>query len=62
MLDSSKQMNPQVSLVSSFILQLFGSKTLSDYYKQVLLLEHLLGDLHSHFGRHWRVNYYSSCS
>ena len=24
MLDSSKQMNPQVSLVSSFILQLFG--------------------------------------
>ena len=25
-LDSSKQMNPQVSLVSSFILQLFGSK------------------------------------
>ena len=25
-LDGSKQMNPQVSLVSSFILQLFGSK------------------------------------
>ena len=25
-LDSSKQMNSQVSLVSSFILQLFGSK------------------------------------
>ena len=35
-LDSSKQMNPQVSLVSSFILQLFGSKdsltTINKFY------------------------------
>ena len=32
------------------------------YYKWVLQLGNLHDDLHSHFGRHWRVNYYSSCS
>lgn len=31
-LDSSKQMNPQVPLVSSFVLQLFGSQIYFIFY------------------------------